>query len=330
PIHDEHLFIVVHQVYELWFRQILYELDSVCELLNIEVNESQADIVMNLLNRIVRILQLMVDQVMVLETMSPLDFRAFRDYLGTSSGFQSVQFRLLENKLGIKKDNRIQYAGVDYKEVFEGDHRKEVEKSENKPTVLQLVDHWLSRTPGLEENGFNFWRRFAFAVTDFLNSLEQQTKKSTDQSSKEELLREREKLFDTFESILVREKHEELVNQGVRRLSYKAMQGALMISLYSDVPRFSQPYQFLQLLMDLESLLTKWRYNHVLLVQRMIGSKAGTGGSSGYQYLRSTVSDRYKVFNDLFNLSTFLIPREYIPPLTRSMAKRLSVGNTLM
>jgi len=67
--------------------------------------------------------------------------------------------------------------------------------------------------------------------------------------------------------------------------------------------------------MDIDSLLQKWRYNHVMLVQRMLGSKQGTGGSSGYLYLRTTVSDRYKVFLDLFNLSTWLIPRVYIPPL---------------
>jgi tryptophan 2,3-dioxygenase len=78
--------------------------------------------------------------------------------------------------------------------------------------------------------------------------------------------------------------------------------------------------------MDIDSLITKWRYNHVILVQRMIGSQQlGTGGSSGYQYLRSTLSDRYKVFLDLFNLSNFLIPRKYMPPLTRRMKLRLSV-----
>ncbi|KAK4290449.1 hypothetical protein Pmani_036649 [Petrolisthes manimaculis] len=78
--------------------------------------------------------------------------------------------------------------------------------------------------------------------------------------------------------------------------------------------------------MDVDSLMTKWRYNHVMLVQRMIGSQLiGTGGSSGYQYLRSTLSDRYKVFLDLFNLSTFLLPRNSVPPLTRQMKSRLSI-----
>ncbi|OQV13593.1 putative Tryptophan 2,3-dioxygenase [Hypsibius exemplaris] len=69
--------------------------------------------------------------------------------------------------------------------------------------------------------------------------------------------------------------------------------------------------------------MTKWRYNHVMLAQRMLGSKTGTGGSSGYMYLRSTVSDRYKVFLDIFNTSSFIIPRQYIPPLTSAMRHTL-------
>lgn len=96
-----------------------------------------------------------------------------------------------------------------------------------------------------------------------------------------------------------------------------------MIYFYRDEPRFNQPFQILQLLMDIDSHLIKWRYNHLMMVQRMIGSKMGTGGTSGYQYLRSTVSDRYKVFVDLFNLSNFLIPRDRIPPLSSSMKVRL-------
>ncbi len=81
--------------------------------------------------------------------------------------------------------------------------------------------------------------------------------------------------------------------------------------------------------MDIDSLLQKWRYNHVMLVQRMLGNKQGSGGSSGYLYLRTTVSDRYKVFLDLFNLSTWLIPRAYIPPLSAKMVKTLSEHSNL-
>ncbi|XP_023348799.1 tryptophan 2,3-dioxygenase, partial [Eurytemora carolleeae] len=128
---------------------------------------------------------------------------------------------------------------------------------------------------------------------------------------------------ELYDSIFDSEKHNSLVTRGERRFSYMALQGALMISLYREEPRFHQPSQILQSLMDIDSLITKWRYNHVILVQRMLGSaQIGTGGSSGYQYLRSTLSERYKVFLDLFNLSTFLIPRQLIPQLTPEVNKQ--------
>jgi len=132
---------------------------------------------------------------------------------------------------------------------------------------------------------------------------------------------------DVYNTIFNYEAHKALFSRGERKFSYKALQGAIMITLYRDEPRFSQPHQLLVVLMDIDSLMTKWRYNHVMMVQRMIGSQQlGTGGSSGYQYLRSTLSDRYKVFLDLFNLSTFLIPRDRIPPLTEQMQTRLNIG----
>ncbi|PAV89493.1 hypothetical protein WR25_23460 [Diploscapter pachys] len=106
---------------------------------------------------------------------------------------------------------------------------------------------------------------------------------------REQLLAEYYKTKDSFASILDSKQHEIQMKNGNRLFSHDAMKGALMIYFYRDMPRFSQPYQILTYLMDIDSLFTKWRYNHVLLVQRMLGSKQGTGGSSGYMYLRSTV-----------------------------------------
>lgn len=100
---------------------------------------------------------------------------------------------------------------------------------------------------------------------------------------------------DQFNDFFDEEKHNSLKKKGDRRLSFQAMQGALFIFFYRDEPRFNQPYQMISLLMDIDSLLIKWRYNHAILVQRMIGSKLGTGGSSGYQYLVATA--RYVVLD---------------------------------
>lgn len=95
---------------------------------------------------------------------------------------------------------------------------------------------------------------------------------------------------DVYSTIFDPEMHHALVKRGERRFTHKALKGAIMIKVYRDEPRFSQPHQLLMLLMDIDSLITKWRYNHVIMVQRMIGSQQlGTGGSSGYQYLRATL-----------------------------------------
>ena len=97
-------------------------------------------------------------------------------------------------------------------------------------------------------------------------------------------------------------------------MSLPAILAALFINVYRDHPVLQQPYRLLAALMDIEETLTLWRYRHALMVQRMIGVKIGTGGSSGHDYLRRTV-ERHRIFADLFQLSTYLIPRSTLPPL---------------
>ena len=114
------------------------------------------------------------------------------------------------------------------------------------------------------------------------------------------------------------ELHNQLRAKGERRLTFKATQAALLINLYRDEPALQLPFRLLTALKDLDTQMVAWRYEHALMVQRMIGVKSGTGGSSGYHYLKSTTSDRYKIFLDLFNLSTFLLPRNSLPQLPDS------------
>ncbi|XP_064536425.1 tryptophan 2,3-dioxygenase [Drosophila montana] len=326
PVHDEHLFIITHQAYELWFKQIIFEFDSIREMLDAEViDETKTLEIVKRLNRVVLILKLLVDQVPILETMTPLDFMDFRKYLAPASGFQSLQFRLIENKLGVLTEQRVKY-NQKYSDVFGNDEQAlhAIRSSEDGPSLLVLVQRWLERTPGLEENGFNFWSKFQQSVDQFLAAQVQSALLEPVERAKNYRLMDIEKRREVYRSIFDPAVHEALVKRGDRRFSHRALQGAIMITFYRDEPRFSQPHQLLTLLMDIDSLITKWRYNHVIMVQRMIGSQQlGTGGSSGYQYLRSTLSDRYKVFLDLFNLSTFLIPREAIPPLDETIRRKL-------
>ncbi|KAG9509410.1 Tryptophan 2,3-dioxygenase, partial [Fragariocoptes setiger] len=359
-VHDEHLFIITHQAYELWFKQIIIELDSVRSLLSDDkVDEANMLKISSRLNRIIVILKLLTEQFTILETMTPLDFMDFRDYLAPASGFQSVQFRLIENKLGIKNELRTNYKSSNnhYLGVFKDPEIiRQIRVSESEPSLCQLIERWLERTPGLEPEGFNFWQKYHDCIDKNLDTIMQQSRQAKQTADElkhkhsdnrcspaandddelhemivfhEQLSKDLEEDYKRkkalFDSIFDQQVHQQMLSRGERRFSHKAMQGALMISLYRDEPRFNQPWQLMNMLVDIDAYLTKWRQNHAQMVLRMIGSQqVGTGGSSGYHYLRTTISVRYNVFVDLCNLSTFLIPRDMIPELTPDMKKRLS------
>ncbi|TRY73180.1 hypothetical protein TCAL_08175 [Tigriopus californicus] len=336
-VHDEHLFIIVHQTYELWFKQILFEVDSVRDLFmggekimkSLQTKTTVAAVlderrmleIIKRMHRVVMILKLLVDQIHILETMTPLDFMDFRNHLSSASGFQSLQFRLLENKLGVKDENRVRYNKSNYRRVFEDAEAIEaLEASEREPTLSECIQRWLERTPGLEQEGFNFPAKFQSAVEALFKHDEIAIETETNDAKKKHLIGNLKIKKEQFDTIFNAQKHDALFKRGERTMTHQALLGVIMINLYKEEPRFHQPSLLLEELMNIDSLITKWRYNHVLLVQRQLGSQTlGTGGSSGYQYLRSTLSDRYKIFLDLFNSSTFLIPREHIPPLTDQM-----------
>ena len=105
-------------------------------------------------------------------------------------------------------------------------------------------------------------------------------------------------------------------------MDHKALQAALFINLYRDEPIVQLPFRFLTGCIEVDELLTVWRQRHAIMVERLLGRKIGTGGSSGHDYLRRT-AEQNRVFVDLFNLSTFLIPRSERPELPESLRKQL-------
>ncbi len=125
-----------------------------------------------------------------------------------------------------------------------------------------------------------------------------------------------------FDSIFDEVRHRELLDEGAWRLSWRALQAALFINLYRGESILQLPFRLLSGLMDIDETLTNWRYRHALMVQRMIGRKIGTGGSSGHDYLRQT-AERHRVFGDLFALSTFLIPRSRLPDLPKELRRAM-------
>ncbi len=323
--HEEMLFIVTHQAYELWFKLVLHELGSVIECFSGDyLDERTLTLVVSRLERIREIFRLMLQQLEVLQTMGPLDFLDFRDYLYPASGFQSFQFRMLENRLGIQKTQRISYHQGSYTQSLAEAHRAQVEASEQAPTLFENIEKWLARTPFVSLGTFNFWDTYRTAVNElFAQDREQLTHNPllSDEERTEQLKR-LANAESSFASLFSPEDHAQLQAEGSRRFSYQATQAALLILLYRDQPILHMPYRLLQTLMDLDDLLTTWRYRHAVMVQRMIGIKVGTGGSAGFDYLMRTVFS-HKLFTDLTALATYMIPRAQLPALPKSMEKAL-------
>jgi len=257
--------------------------------------------------------------------MTPLDFLDFRDYLIPASGFQSFQFRLIENKLGLSDKTRIKYNNADYLNSLEPEHREMILKTVNDPSTLELVQRWLERTPFLSSGSFDFWKQYKLAVDKMLKNDSEiiNNNLSFSEEKKDFQLKQIELTRKNFEALFDINKHNELVNSGERVFSNKATLAALFINLYRDEPILHLPFMFLNLLLEMDELFTEWRYRHAHMVHRMIGAKIGTGGSSGHHYLMSTV-DKHRVFTDLFNLSTYLIPRSELPALPEELIKQLS------
>jgi tryptophan 2,3-dioxygenase len=170
-VHDEMLFIVVHQSYELWFKQILWELDSIIGIFQQDVvDEQHMGTAVSRLRRINEIQGLLVSMIGVLETMTPLDFLEFRDYLFPASGFQSAQFRIVENKLGLRRSDRLLLAGDQYTARFDSEDRESVESVEQERSLFDLVERWLERTPFLDHEDFHFWEAYQEAVHDRIHA----------------------------------------------------------------------------------------------------------------------------------------------------------------
>ena len=234
PEHDEMLFIIIHQVYELWFKEVLHEADYLQDVLA----RNEAPRALHTLKRVLTIMKTMVAQIDVLETMTPLDFLSFRDRLESGSGFQSFQFRELEFMLGFKRRHMVEH----YPPGSSG--RARVEERFAKPTL------WDS----------------------FLGFVAAQG-------------------YDLPKSALERDVTEPIEpSQGVQRV---------LIDIYRNDPAVST---VCERFVDLDEGFQEWRYRHVKMVERTIGTKRGTGGSTGSEYLRTTLFK--PVFPDLWIIRT--------------------------
>lgn len=303
---DEMLFIIIHQAYELWFKQILFELDLVRKIFRqTEIANSSPDIYNSVhrLKRVCRILEIAVSQLTVMETMTPLDFLDFRDLLRPASGFQSIQFKMVEAALGLNYENRYGH-GYYLSQLSQSDIDR-VKKAESEQSLLVLINGWLERMPFIEdakywpEPGKGFWAQYRQAYADSLREGEQDNLK-------------------TLESIFI---DPTLYPEG-RRLSFKASRNALFIMLYRDQPLLHLPYELLSTLLEVDELLSLWRHRHIHMVQRTIGKRTGTGGSTGADYLRKAADSHY-IFKEFAELTSFLLPRHDLPKLPKELVQAM-------
>lgn len=224
--HDELIFIVIHQTYELWFKQILHEIDATINWLN----EGRVFRANHSLRVVLAIEKILVNQIHILETMAPIGFLEFRDKLNPASGFQSMQFRELEFVSGAKDEKILEF--------FEFDEfaHKNLERRFNAPSLADTF--WKL----LEKNGFDV-------------STEEKRVEST-------------------------------------------------VEILTNPEKYAELYLLQDLLIEHDENIGLWRYHHVLMVERMLGAKRGTGGSDGAGYLRTTLSKKF--FPELAEARTHL------------------------
>jgi tryptophan 2,3-dioxygenase len=221
PEHDEVLFIVIHQVYELWFKEILHEIDYLCRLLPANEVARAA----HTMRRILAILKTVVSQLDVMETMTPLEFNAFRGHLATASGFQSAQFREIEFVLGYKRDTVFQHYPEGSPE------RAALARRFEAPTL------WDAFLRYLDTNGFT-----------------------------------------VPEDARTRDVTQQIVPSADLQ--------AILVEVYRTDATVRN---ICEGLVDMDEGFQEWRYRHMKMVERTIGHKTGTGGSSGAAYLASTL-----------------------------------------
>jgi tryptophan 2,3-dioxygenase len=323
PAHDEMLFIVYHQVCELWFRQVLFELNDIDARFSRDiVDDRDMQPIMARIDRVISILRLLVDQIDILETMTPQAFIDFREYLSSASGFQSLQFRLIETRLGLRREDRIPVFHGQFDDQLSEASRKAIHEAENRPGLFELLDAWLSRTPFTDLGDYHFRDDYKKAVHTMLDKKAADAKAMLSGKALDMELTAIERGREKFEGIFDPARHAEAQAKGVWRLSLKALQAALFITLYRNEPMLQGPYALLNRIMDIDEQLALWRARHAFMVQRMVGGSAGTGGSSGFDYLLETIR-KHRIFNDLFALSSFLISSRALPELPDSVSHEM-------
>lgn len=326
---DEVMFITVHQVYELWFKLVLRELRSARNLFAADlVAEQQLSGAARSFGRVVTILRQCIDHFEVMETLTTREYLNFRDKLMPASGFQSAQLRQIEILFGLDDSERIPLS-------VEGDYRKMLESHDgtpspalvrveaqlaDMPTLKHALEEWLHRTPidGLSPTDPGADAGLETFVERYLKAHKAMTERARQRAL---ALSESAKVRAALDARYEREcesVRDFLGSSGdpESRRTQRIRVAMIFIVTYRELPLLAWPREVLDRLIELEQVLVIFRQRHARMVERVIGRRTGTGGSSGVDYLDETAR-RYRIFRDLWAVKTLMTPRADAPKLER-------------
>ncbi|MCS6797149.1 MAG: tryptophan 2,3-dioxygenase family protein [Myxococcota bacterium] len=336
---DEVMFLVVHQVDELWFKLALRELVTVRDLFaRPSVPEASLAPATRGLRRMELLFRLAADQFALMETMTTRDYLAFRDKLSPASGFQSAQMREIEILLGLPDEDRIplghERSYLDALREPDGSesaaYRRVALRLVDRPTLREAIDAWLYRTPieGSRPDDPDDEAR----VRAFVEAYCAAQAAEVDAARRTALAHapgdaDRERLAARFADEIAQARAFLLAldrPEPERRRRARIRAAAVFIESYRELPLLAWPREVLDALIALEQAFVLFRQRHARMVERVIGRRTGTGGSSGVDYLDTTAL-RYRIFRDLWAARTLLVRAAALPPLRQADAYALPV-----
>ena len=315
---DEMHFIIVHQTFELWFKQVIRELSEVRDILGGDhVPEDDIPRAVDHLGRTTEIFRLMANQWGVLETLTPQGFLAFRDGLGTASGFESFQMREFEILLGLKNEDRI--GGMDpltnFRAMAKANERgaamlARLEDAMSKPSLCESMMNWVERTPIMgssydSEGDDAAVRAYIEAHLESHRALSEAAAERSSGWGAQDPAKMAARMAAAHEGAV-----DFLMPGG--EVS-RARAGLLFIESYRELPLLTWPRKLIDAIVELEESMVKWRHAHARMVERIMGRRIGTDGTSGGDYLDAT--SQYRIFKDLWGVRTILVKPQERPAL---------------
>jgi len=324
---DEALFIVVHQIYELWFKLILRELTAARDLFcQNPVPDQRLASAARSFRRVIAIFEQAIQHFRVMETLTTRDFLEFRDRLIPASGFQSAQLREIEILLGLEDEARIPIGREgSYKEALRtasGDPSPATRRVEARvasgPSLRHVLYEWLSRTPvdgGSDPEAVrSFLQSYIAAQRDDCRRRVQIAIDKALTPGDVERLRARYEAEIAQAAAFLMAEDDPAADEPTREKRRAVRAGIVFIESYRELPRLSWPREVLDNVIAMEQAMLIWRQRHARMVERVIGRRTGTGGSAGVDYLDQTAL-RYRVFGDLWAVRTLLLRKPSVPAI---------------